>query len=623
MPLTATLAPFFAVLFPTTDGFVEARALPSRARAFVPAAFPAEALAAFLQQHADENLYVGTATRATTENGTAGNCAELWTLYIDVDFAHVAEATARDRLARFPIPPAAIVETGGGLHSYWALRDPFVLPDEAEAAASALRRLAAHFNSDPAVAEPARVLRIPGTTNRKYQPPRAVALVALDPDRRVNLSEILAWLPADPQRPQPAPRADGLPFDQIREGTRNNHLYHVGRALHARGVAPAAIRAALRAENEARCRPPFPIAEVDAIAAHCAEQRDREDFTGAAAPPTDAAPRTVAETWPVFYDRLAAATRPGDLVPALVPGLGLTVIHGQPRALKTWTLLELACALATATPAFGLERFAIARAAVVWFVTDEDPELVIRDRVCALLKGRERPWPTRLHVSVQRGLRLDDRGWQQAITAYAQTHAVQLTIVDPIRSASAAVDQGPIELAPLRDYLRGFMRTTGSAVAIGHHDVKPPAGKADERARPQRASGGGMFSIADAPIHLERLEGETSQTVLTPTHYKFSTAPAPALLTLTADDASRPTWVRLTGEDGCAGSTPAAVALQRKVLEHLRTHPNTSGTQLAATIHRNKRDVLGALDVLLAAGAVDFYERGQAKCWFVRSGHDS
>jgi len=255
---------------------------------------------------------------------------------------------------------------------------------------------------------------------------------------------------------------------------------------------------------------------------------------------------------------------------------------------------------------------------VVWFVTDEDPELVIRDRICALLAGRDRPWPTTLHVSVQRGLRLDDRAWQQAITTYAKTHGVQLTIVDPIRSASAAVDQGPIELAPLRDYLRGFMRVTGSAVAIGHHDVKPLAGKTDDRARPQRASGGGMFSIADAPIHLERLDGDTSQSVLTPTHYKFSTAPAPALLTLTADDASRPTRAVLTGEDGCAGSSPAAVALQRQVLAYLQVHPNTSGSQLAASLHRKKADVLAVLDVLVAAGTIDFYERGRAKLWFVR-----
>jgi len=611
------LAPFLAVLFPTDTGFIEARALPSRARAFVPAADPVAGLTTFLGAHVGENCFVGTATRRTPENGTAANCAELWTLYIDVDFAHVAEATARERLARFPIPPAAIVESGGGWHCYWALRDPFLLPDEADDAAAALRRLARHFDSDPAVAETARVLRVPGTTNAKYTPPRPVELAAIDPDRRVNLSELLAWLPADPQRPQPAPRADGLPFDQIREGTRNNHLYHVGRALHARGVAPAAIRAALRAENEARCRPPFPIAEVDTIAAHAAEQRDRSDFRGAPDTPADEAPRTVAEPWPAFYDRLATETRPADLVPGLIPGLGLTMIHGHPRALKTWTLLEIGCALATGTPAFGLARFAIPDPVVVWFVTDEDPELIIRDRVCALLTGRERPWPVTLHVSVQRGLRLDDSGWQHAIADYARTHQVQLTIIDPIRSSSAAVDQGPRELAPLRDFLRGYMRATRSSLALGHHNVKPPAGKPDERAAPHRASGGGMFSIADAPIHVERLEGEGSQTLLSPSHYKFSPAPAPVLLTLTADHPLRPTWVRLTGEDAASGSSAPLLALQRHVVEYVRAHPNQSGTQIARESHRNKNEVLAALESLRSAGALDCYTKGRAFCWFV------
>jgi len=615
------LAPYLTVLFPTRDGYIEGRALPSGAQVFIPAADPVDAvdaLATFLCQHAAENCYVGIATRSR-RSGTKEDCAELWSLYADLDFKRTPEPEVLERLARFPIPPRLVVRSGDGLHPYWPLRDPFLLPADQSEAEAALRRLARHFNGDPAVAETARILRVPGSLNHKYTPPRPVQLTTIDPDTRINLSELLEWLPPDPQPSGERPRTERPPSDRIPEGERNQHLYRMGRALHARGASLAAIRAALRAENEARCAPPLPVDEVDTIAAHVVEQRDREDFTGAtSSTKTTDTPRTVAETWPVFYDRLAAHTQPVDLVPGLVPGLGLTVVHGQPRALKTWTLLELACALSTGTPAFGLARFAIPHPQVVWFVTDEDPELVIRDRICALLAGRDRPWPTTLHVSVQRGLRLDDRAWQQAITTYAKTHGVQLTIVDPIRSASAAVDQGPIELAPLRDYLRGFMRVTGSAVAIGHHDVKPLAGKTDDRARPQRASGGGMFSIADAPIHLERLDGDTSQSVLTPTHYKFSTAPAPALLTLTADDASRPTRAVLTGEDGCAGSSPAAVALQRQVLAYLQVHPNTSGSQLAASLHRKKADVLAVLDVLVAAGTIDFYERGRAKLWFVR-----
>jgi hypothetical protein len=275
------LAAFLGVLFPTRSGFLELRALPSRARIFVRAANPAALLARFLQQHADENCYVGAATRRTMDNGTAENCHELWTLYIDIDFAHVAEAVALERLARFPVPASVIVRTGGGVHAYWALKEPFLLPDEAEAAASVLRRLAQHFESDPAVAETARVLRVPGTMNIKYTPPRPVELIPITPGLRVNVSEVLEWLPADPERPTARPRVDRSSSHRISPGARNATLYRIGRALHARGVSPAATRAALRTENAERCTPPLPVAEVDAIAAHAIDQRDRSDFGGA------------------------------------------------------------------------------------------------------------------------------------------------------------------------------------------------------------------------------------------------------------------------------------------------------------------------------------------------------
>jgi hypothetical protein len=39
-------------------------------------------------------------------------------LFVDVDFKAIDEAEARERLARYPHPPSAIVASGGGLHCY-------------------------------------------------------------------------------------------------------------------------------------------------------------------------------------------------------------------------------------------------------------------------------------------------------------------------------------------------------------------------------------------------------------------------------------------------------------------------------------------------------------------------
>jgi hypothetical protein len=90
-----------------------------------------------------------------------------------------------------------IVNSGSGLHGYWALW-PAVSPDEAEAAN---RRLAKALGADPHCVDAARILRPPGTYNFKTQPPRPVELVHLEPVVH-TLDEIVGHLPeaADAER---------------------------------------------------------------------------------------------------------------------------------------------------------------------------------------------------------------------------------------------------------------------------------------------------------------------------------------------------------------------------------------------------------------------------------------
>src|SRR5262245_34365862 len=284
------LTPFVRALFPTTTGFIEVRALPSKARTFVPTADPVPPLAAFLGAHARENCYLGAAVRARP-GGTKADCAELWTLFVDLDFKQIPESEALARLARFPMAPQIVIHTGGGLHCYWLLREPLLLPEEEAMAEHLLRRLAADVRGDPTVAETARILRVPGTWNVKYTPPRLVEILTLDFQTRINVSELLDWLPPDPQRPADRPRVDPVKGEAIHEGVRNAVLYRLARALHARGVAAATIHAALHAENAARCAPRLSDQEIDEIARHAATQPDRADFVGPRPPRPPTPPR--------------------------------------------------------------------------------------------------------------------------------------------------------------------------------------------------------------------------------------------------------------------------------------------------------------------------------------------
>src|SRR5687768_7339661 len=112
------LATFLDTIHPTHVGYCELRALPSTAQVFARVG-DVETVAAFLDAHQHENTYCGVATRRSPAKGTLENCAELWTLFVDLDFKTLAEPTARDRLAAFPLPPTLVVHSGGGLHCYW------------------------------------------------------------------------------------------------------------------------------------------------------------------------------------------------------------------------------------------------------------------------------------------------------------------------------------------------------------------------------------------------------------------------------------------------------------------------------------------------------------------------
>jgi hypothetical protein len=176
-----TCTDFLTALHAGCEGLCELRALPSEARTFTPVG-DAQAVARFVTSHTNEDLYVGIATRRDVSSGKLENCRHLGALFADIDFKSTPEPEARGRLARFPLAPSAVVQSGGGLHVYWWLREPLELPNEAAHAKQLLRRLAAAVGGDLSAAEPARVLRVPGTRNHKpeYGTPRLVRVEYLD-----------------------------------------------------------------------------------------------------------------------------------------------------------------------------------------------------------------------------------------------------------------------------------------------------------------------------------------------------------------------------------------------------------------------------------------------------------
>lgn len=201
----------------------------------------AERVAA-LDQVGARGIYLRTTTvnrrLDQTERGGAGDSHALPGLWADVDFGDVGHKPGPNSL---PLPPDTAsawrlvtesglpaptlwIHSGGGLYPWWLLDQPLILDDDTRSMAAdlsakwqqALGRSAERLGWDygTGIGDLARVLRVPGTVNRKAGLERPCRIVE-DTGPTYTLTELLEALAAVTPRPepqQPAPQRTVLPF---------------------------------------------------------------------------------------------------------------------------------------------------------------------------------------------------------------------------------------------------------------------------------------------------------------------------------------------------------------------------------------------------------------------------
>lgn len=156
--------------------------------------------------HASQDVYfgVGLAGSRFGQRNTASDITAIVGLWADIDIAapwrngKPLPPTREDAMAildKLPFAPSVLVDSGHGLHAYWLFREPWIFESASEHSLAArtakgwvdaIRHAAGSLGwSADAVGDLARVLRLPGTRNRKSDPPAAVRVLEYT-DRRYN-----------------------------------------------------------------------------------------------------------------------------------------------------------------------------------------------------------------------------------------------------------------------------------------------------------------------------------------------------------------------------------------------------------------------------------------------------
>jgi hypothetical protein len=173
--------------------------------------------AAIPPTNAAGELAPASAIRSQNEYIAALNC--LYAEFDAKDFGGSLDETLA-HVRGLAVQPSVLVASGGGFHTYWLLDEPFVLdtPEKRQRAVDVQARWTTFVRGDKAAKDIARVLRVPGTLNYKYEPARPVTFVEQDYSRTYTLDALHAMLPAVAPRTARAPRTnarachtDGLP----------------------------------------------------------------------------------------------------------------------------------------------------------------------------------------------------------------------------------------------------------------------------------------------------------------------------------------------------------------------------------------------------------------------------
>lgn len=160
-----------------------------------------------------------------TEDNALSSMLACW---VEIDFTGmghksgktIPEEQAKKALKEFPLKPSIILKSGGGIQIYWLNKEP-VTGKDLWRLKSINKAVALHLGADTQSVDLARILRVPGTKNVKYTPPRDCEITWWHPEFTYTMDDFDFLSIGDPELPLAA------------------NLPHSSAPVHAQGPVPA------------------------------------------------------------------------------------------------------------------------------------------------------------------------------------------------------------------------------------------------------------------------------------------------------------------------------------------------------------------------------------------------
>lgn len=270
------------------------------------------------------------------------------------------------------------------------------------------------------------------------------------------------------------------------------------------------------------------------------------------------------------------------------------IVGGEPKCCKSFLALDIAVAVASGAPC--LRRFAVGRTGRVLLFAAEDALHVVRQRLggIALAAGRELA-DLDIQVITAPSLRLDVEHDRDALSDTIAKLRPTLLVLDPFVRLHRIDENNSGDVAPLLAYLRELQRRFHLAVMLVHHARK---GGAKMRGGQALRGSSEFHAWGDSNLYLRR---HADQLTLSIEHRAAASIGAVSLQLAVDDD-----LVALAAIDRPAAHAPAPPST---LAEKLEAHLTAASSPLTATALRKLCRVRNAalttaLNTLVDSGRV-------------------